>query len=56
MLGICVLQDQIFPAFFTRTFYKMLLGKGPSWRDLKQVNKEIFEHIQGLDNNINDYP
>lgn len=50
LLGICITHEQVFPAFFTKTFYRMLLGKKSDWRELKQFNERYYEIIQSLDN------
>lgn len=50
LLGIAILQDQAFPAFFTSIFYKMLLNKKPEYTDLKYINPNLYLVIRGIKN------
>lgn len=50
ILALCILQEITFPAFFTKTFYAMLLNKKPNWKDLRQVNNDIFTTIRNFHN------
>ena len=50
-----IYDNQLLECHFTRAFYKQILGKPVSWRDMEAVDEEHFKNLNWmLENDISD--
>ncbi|KAN0060814.1 E3 ubiquitin-protein ligase tom1 [Thecaphora frezii] len=55
VIGKAIYDGRLLDAYFTRSFYKHILGKPVDYRDLESIDPEYFKSLQWmLDNDITD--
>lgn len=55
VIGKAIYDGRLLDAYFTRSFYKHILGKAVDYRDLESVDPEYFKSLEWmLDNDITD--
>ncbi|SPO41451.1 related to ubiquitin-protein ligase 1 [Pseudozyma flocculosa] len=55
VIGKAIYDNRLLDAYFTRSFYKHILGKSVDYRDLESIDPEYFKSLQWmLDNDITD--
>jgi len=57
ILGLAIINEQYFPLYFTRPFYKRLIGEELEYSDLKLVDPKLYKHLNELleNENVEDY-
>ncbi|OMH81460.1 E3 ubiquitin-protein ligase TOM1-like [Zancudomyces culisetae] len=55
IIGKAICDQRLFDAYFTRSFYKHMLGRPVDYKDMEAVDPEYFKSLQWiLDNDITD--